>query len=180
MEPTLVKLQRTPWIERKFEFDLSPGWIYNILERLNGTGVRLRELTAVVPDEIASMKAGKGWSIKEHIGHLTDLEELHLGRLNDFILREPVLRAADMSNRKTEEAKHNQKSLGLLISEFIAIRNRLVFNFEKLDEETQHHRALHPRLNVHMRPVDMAFFTAEHDDHHLASIRMLKKEIVFK
>jgi len=28
-----------------------------------------------------------------------------------------------------------------------------------------------------MRPVDMAFFTAEHDDHHLASIREIMNRI---
>jgi hypothetical protein len=28
-----------------------------------------------------------------------------------------------------------------------------------------------------MRPVDMAYFTAEHDDHHLASMRTLIEKI---
>ncbi|MFT4669296.1 MAG: hypothetical protein ACI9M9_001964 [Flavobacteriaceae bacterium] len=29
---------------------------------------------------------------------------------------------------------------------------------------------MHPRLKVLMRPVDLLFFVAEHDDHHLATI----------
>ena len=35
--------------------------------------------------------------------------------------------------------------------------------------------ALHPRLNQPMRVVDMAFFTAEHDDHHLARMTELSR-----
>jgi len=30
--------------------------------------------------------------------------------------------------------------------------------------------ATHPRLKVKMTPVDLAFFDAEHDDHHLLKI----------
>ena len=33
--------------------------------------------------------------------------------------------------------------------------------------------ALHPRLQKQMRLVDMCYFSAEHDDHHLAMMRAL-------
>ena len=42
---------------------------------------------------------------------------------------------------------------------------------EKLGDTTQAFRSMHPRLQVLMLPVDIAFFTAEHDDHHLADMR---------
>lgn len=42
---------------------------------------------------------------------------------------------------------------------------------EKLDYETQNTFATHPRLQIIMRPVDVAYFAAQHDDHHIASIR---------
>jgi hypothetical protein len=35
--------------------------------------------------------------------------------------------------------------------------------------------ALHPRLQQNIRVVDLAFFIAEHDDHHLARISELKR-----
>ncbi len=171
-------MQRTPWMSRKFQLEIPPGWIYNILERLHGTGFRIRELTAEITDAMASQRKGTAWSIKEHIGHLTDLEELHIGRVNDFIFKKPVLRAADMKNLKTESANHNEKPLVILTSEFINSRQSFIEHLEKLDEETQNFISMHPRLNIPMRPVDMAFFTAEHDDHHLASIRMLKQDIM--
>ena len=170
-------MERLPWIERQFYFDLPTGWLPNILERLNGTGLRLRELTSDLSDTRAATRLHEKWSIKEHIGHLADLEALHLGRVSDFLFREPSLRAADMSNQKTNLANHNTKPVVILISEFIEARNNFVNHLEKLDDETQHFASLHPRLKTPMRPVDMAFFTAEHDDHHLASIRMIRSQL---
>ena len=168
-------MERTKWIDRKFTFDFHDGWIYNILERLRGTEARIREMTSHISNEKLELKTGK-WSIKEHIGHLSDLEELHSGRLDDFIQRKKNLRPADMNNTKTNEAAHNTKKVEDLISEFATKRKGLVSMFEKLDDETQHFKSMHPRLFIHMRPVDVAYFTAEHDDHHLATIRELLTE----
>jgi hypothetical protein len=166
-------MNRTPWIERRFDFDIPPGWVYNILERLHGTSFRLAELTKELPDDQASWKDGSQWSVKEHIGHLTDLEELHTGRAHDFVLRVKILRAADMTNQKTNLANHNVSSLAKLMEDFHTARKNFITTLERMDDETHHFQAMHPRLQKLMRPVDMAFFTAEHDDHHLASIRRI-------
>ena len=166
-------MQRTKWVDRKFNFDIPEGWLCNVLERLRGTEVRLRTITALLTDEQTSRKAGDDWSIKEHIGHLSDLEELHEGRIDDFIARKKVLRAADMSNVKTNHAGHNSKSISELIDGFAFKRIIFISRLENLDDDTQRFQSLHPRLQSVMKPVDMAFFTAEHDDHHLASIRTI-------
>jgi hypothetical protein len=164
-------MQRTKWTDRKFSFDIPEGWLPSILERLRGTEIRLQALTADLSNDKASYKPNGKWSIKEHIGHLSDLEELHEGRIDDFIAGEKILRAADMSNTRTNQAEHNNKSIQQLIEEFAAKRNVFISRLEKLDDSTQQFQSLHPRLQAIMKPVDMAFFTAEHDDHHLASIR---------
>lgn len=164
-------MQRTKWTERKFNFDFPEGWIYNILERLRGTLARINEMTKSLADEQAAFKPGGKWSIKEHIGHLADLEEIHEGRIADFLWRKEVLRAADMSNAKTNLANHNLKSVKQLLEDFSRKRKQFIVHLEKLDDETQHFKSMHPRLQIMMRLVDMAYFTAEHDDHHLASMR---------
>ena len=164
-------MQRTKWTDRKFNFNIPEGWLPNILERLIGTEIRLNALTAALSNDEASYKPNGRWSIKEHIGHLSDLEELHEGRIDDFIAGNEILRAADMSNAKTNQAAHNNKSIQQLIQEFATKRNIFISRLEKLNDTTQQFRSLHPRLQAIMKPVDMAFFTAEHDDHHLASIR---------
>ncbi len=170
-------MQRTKWTERKFTFDFSEGWLPNILERLSGTPARLREMVSSVSNDEASLKPNDKWSIKENIGHLSDLEELHDGRIDDFLSRKTELRAADMKNAKTFNANHNAKSIEELLEDFSNVRKQFVKRFEKLDDETLLFKSLHPRLQVMMRPVDIAFFTAEHDDHHLADIRVILKTL---
>ena len=167
------KMQRTKWTERVFTFNIPEGWIYNILERLRGTIPRLQEMSDGLDENKLSSKDGGKWSIKEHIGHLSDLEDLHIGRLDDFIGRKNPLRAADMANARTEESRHNDRKLEELLLTFNNKRQLLIEKLRALDDVTQSTSSLHPRLKVEVKPVDIAFFTAEHDDHHLASIREL-------
>ncbi|MBA4146229.1 MAG: DinB family protein, partial [Cytophaga sp.] len=44
-----------------------------------------------------------------------------------------------------------------------------------LSEEQMKLGALHPRLQVKLTPVDLAWFDAEHDDHHLLKINAILK-----
>lgn len=168
-------MQRTKWTERKFSFDFPEGWMPNILERLRGTSARISALTSALTEDEAAGKSNGKWSLKEHIGHLGDLEDLHEGRIEDLIARKDTLRGADMSNAKTDTAGHDHRSISQLIRDFTEKRNRLVLRFEQLDDTTQRFHAKHPRLQKPMRPIDIAFFTAEHDDHHLATMREILK-----
>ena len=122
-------------------------------------------------EDLANLKPGGKWSIKEHIGHLYDLEFLHDGRLDDFKEGKEILRAADMKNVLTEESHHNLSSLDTLIDKFSKSRKDFLAKLNNLDDVTLMRKSLHPRLQIMMRPVDVAYFCAEHDDHHLASIR---------
>ena len=170
-------MQRTKWVDRKFTFDFPEGWIFNILERLRGTSVRMQDIIKNLSKEQLTKRIDNAWGIQEHIGHLLDLEELHEGRIDDFIARKEILRAADMSNAKTVAANHNNADVQQLLSTFKKSRDHFITRLEGLDDETQNFKSLHPRLKIMMRPVDMACFTAEHDDHHVASMRLLMKKI---
>lgn len=168
-------MNRIKWTDRTFPQDLPEGLIFNILERLSGTGPRLIDICLNLSNQDALVKKDSQWSIKEHIGHLKDLEELHIGRLHDFKDKKESLRPADMTNQKTNQGTHNERSLELLIVDFIYHRNLLIGLYENLDDSIQVFSSLHPRLNIQMKPVDLAYFIAEHDDHHLASIREIMK-----
>ena len=163
-------LRRTRWVEREFDFSLPVGAFPCVLERLRGTPARLEELTRGVAREALTAKAGGAWSIQEQAGHLLDLDELHEGRLEDYARHHSTLRAADMTNRKTEEAGHNQARLEDLLAAFRAARLGFVRRLEAMSESEVAASALHPRLRKQMRVIDLAYFVAEHDDHHLASI----------
>jgi hypothetical protein len=166
-------MERSKWIDRKFSFDYPVGWLHNIAERLLGTPVRLHALVASVNEVLAARAEPGAWSIKEHIGHLLDLEELHETRLKELKEKKTQLSAADMSNTKTIQSNHNSMSLQRLISDFSQERKRFVELLFSLSDDTHNHAAMHPRLKKRMRPIDVAYFTAEHDDHHLATIRQI-------
>jgi uncharacterized damage-inducible protein DinB len=163
-------IRRTKWVEREFEFNLPVGVMPCLVERLRGTPARLEELTRGLAAEVLTAKHGGAWSVQEHAGHLLDLDELHEGRLEDYARRLPTLRPADMTNRRTEEAGHNGASLPALLAGFRDARLGFVRRLEALTEAELSASALHPRLRKQMRVLDLAFFVAEHDDHHLASI----------
>jgi uncharacterized damage-inducible protein DinB len=168
-------ISQLPWTQRTFNFDFHPGLFPNIMERLSGTSARISELIYGLSDEKLSENISKKWSIKEHIGHLHDLEDLHYSRLDDFLNHAPVLRAADMTNKKTNEANHNSRAIGELIEQFKMSRKTFTDRLSTLNEYQIIITSMHPRLNQPMRLVDMMLFTAEHDDHHLAIIRNLRK-----
>lgn len=164
---------RTPWFQRRFTFDLPVGVFPSVVERVRGTPARLAERLRGLPGAFLTRRDGDAWSIQENVGHLLDLEPLWLGRLEETLAGAPTLRAADLTNRTTVEANHNARPLGELVDEFRAARRRFV---ERLDGLTQVQVAMasrHPRLGVPMRVIDLAWFVAEHDDHHLARISEL-------
>jgi hypothetical protein len=76
-----------------------------------------------------------------------------------------------MTNARTHAADHNAQNINVLIEGLNEKRRNFVMKLQTLSDEIQNSSALHPRLQVPMRPIDVAYFTAEHDDHHLADIR---------
>ena len=172
-------MNRLKWVERKFHFDLPVGVFPSIVERLRGTPARLEELVRSFPAELLTERPEGAWSVKEQVGHLLDLDELHEGRLDDYDTGAATLRPADVENRKTHEAGHNSRPVEDLLAEFRAARTRFVEKLEAMDEVALARTALHPRLQQPMRVVDLAFFVAEHDDHHLVSVTELRRKLSF-
>ncbi|MDT4965823.1 MAG: hypothetical protein QOJ64_560 [Acidobacteriota bacterium] len=169
-------VQRIAWFTREFSFDLLPLWMYpNILERLRGTPARLEDLTRECSRERVTRRDGDKWSIQEHAGHLLDLDPLGMNRLDDFENGAETLHAADVENCKTHEANHNASAMENILAAFRAERTEFVRRLDEYDEALVRRTAVHPRLKMRIRVIDLAFFIAEHDDHHLARISELKR-----
>lgn len=168
-------VERTEWIKRHFSFELPLGMYGNVVERVRGTPARLEDLTCGLSCEILTRRDGDKWSIQEHAGHLLDLEALGMIRLDDFEAGSDALTAADMANRKTYEANHNANKIENILAAFRKERMEFVRRLDTYDEEFAQRAAIHPRLQARVRVIDLAFFIAEHDDHHLARISELKR-----
>lgn len=166
------------WTERKFNFDYPATKWPDLLERVRGTPARIEErIQGLTKSVLTRRRVGMGWSIQENIGHLIDLEYLPMQRIEEILANKAVLVAADMSNRKTHEADHNDKDIRTLCAELRSERAKLVAQFEGLGDADWARASLHPRLNQPMRIVDIAYFTAEHDDYHLGRIGELIRAI---
>jgi uncharacterized damage-inducible protein DinB len=158
------------WFERNFEFSFPVELHPNLLTRLRGTPARVEEVLRGRSHELLIEKPQEKWSAQEHAGHLLDLEPLWLARVGDYVAGSAQLSAADLKNRKTDEANHNARSLERILAEFRAARAKLLKRVDELDASLLNRAIPHPRLKTPIRLVDHLYFVAEHDDHHLARI----------
>jgi uncharacterized damage-inducible protein DinB len=161
-----------PWLEYRWTFDFPVGMFRSVLERLRGTPSRLEDLVPGVSATLTRHERKK-WSAQEHVGHLWTVEVLFQTRIGEYLRGEKTLTPADMGNRATAAASYNDRSIGEIVAEFRAARARTLQMLDPLTLEEAERISHHPRLDRPMRLVDLCFFSAEHDDHHLALIREL-------
>ncbi len=108
------------WFERKFDFTFPVEQHPNLCMRLRGTPARLEEIVRNADPDVLVRKPYQDdkWSAQEHAGHLSDLEPLWLARVDDYIAEASQLTVADLSNRKTHEAQHNQRPIDEILAQF--------------------------------------------------------------
>jgi uncharacterized damage-inducible protein DinB len=162
------------WFDRTFELGLSAAAAPELLERLRRTPERLASAVRGLPPEALTRRREGKWSIQENAGHLFDLESLWDQRLDDYDAGAPELNAADLENRKTHEAAHNDRPIADVLADFSAARGRITERLARMSPAALARTSLHPRLRQPMSVVDLCFFVAEHDDHHLHTIDELR------
>src|ERR1700694_1123241 len=127
-------VERTEWIKRQFAFGL-PLWMYpNVVERVRGTPARLEDLTRSLTREMITRRDGDKWSIQEQAGHLLDLEDLGMRRLDDFEAGRETLTAAGMENRETHDSNHNADTIENILARFWRERMEFVRRLDAYDE----------------------------------------------
>lgn len=168
-------MEQLKWTERKFDFGFTKEYLPFLLERIKGTAPRIEEMISRFSEEELAKQVDKAWSVKEHIGHLVDLEELHQARVEQFKEGLKELRAADMSNKKTYEADHNKRKVADLLDDLRKTRSHFISSIEAIAENKLDHKALHPRLQKEITVTDLVYFVGEHDNHHLTIMASLLK-----
>lgn len=164
------------WFDRKFELGLGPDAAPALLVRLRRTPNRLAEAVRGLPLHVLTRKPEGKWSIQENAGHLFDLESLWEQRLDDYDAGATELHPADLENRKTHEARHNDRPISAILADFSTARDRIVDRIARMSSAELARTSLHPRLRQPMSIVDLCFFVAEHDDHHLRTIEELIRD----
>ena len=147
------------------------------MERLEGTSLRLTDKVSRIPVGQYTIQLQGSWSIQENVGHLINLEPLWQGRLDDILSASKYLRATDLGNKGTDDARYNDKDMHALLTEFRLLRETTINRLRSLSRDDVFRHALHPRLESPMRTMDLFLFVAEHDDHHLARITALNEQL---
>jgi uncharacterized damage-inducible protein DinB len=166
------------WFSRTFELGLPPDAAPEILYRLRSAPDRLAAAVEGLSPEILTKRSENKWSIQENAGHLFDLESLWDQRLDDYARGAETLHPADLENRKTHEAAHNARPITNILGDFRNARLAIVEKISRMTPAELSRTALHPRLQQPMTVVDLCYFVAEHDDHHLRTIEDLRSSFL--
>jgi uncharacterized damage-inducible protein DinB len=154
------------WFERQFTFGLPSGMLPFYLERLEGTIVRIETKVANISEEMLATQLNNKWSIKQNIGHLAEVDGIALQRIAEIIKGVSPMSPAVFEPR----GDYNAQPVEEVINFFRENRKKNLNAYYNLAEKDLLKSSLHPRLKVQMTPVDLAWFDAEHDDHHLVKI----------
>ena len=158
-------IKRFEWFDRQFTFGLPAGLLPFYLERLEGTIARLHQKVKDVDDNVLSEKFNGKWSIKQNIGHLAEVDVVGNKRIDEMVAGTSILSPAVF-----EPQDYNPWPIEKVLVYFEKTRTDNLKKYKDLSEEQLLKASLHPRLKVMMTPVDLAWFDAEHDDHHLVKI----------
>jgi len=164
-------MKRLAWFERQFPSNLPIGMYPFYLERLEGTIARLEAKVKGISEEILSAKFDDKWSVKQNIGHLAEVDEISFKRIDEIIQGISPMSPAVFEPK----LDYNSMPVSKVLQYFRENRTRNVERYRNVSEEHLTKSSLHPRLKVMMTPVDLSFFEAEHDDHHLVTIHTILK-----
>src|SRR5437867_12734122 len=126
--------EKLKWTDRTFAFTFPVEVYPEMIERVRGTPARLEDRVKALPVNILTKRDGERWSIHENAGHLLDLESLVRLRLEQYLTSAKELHAADMSNRRTYGADHNQAPTESILKDFRQQRTQLVGRLENMSQ----------------------------------------------
>jgi hypothetical protein len=169
-------MKKLEWFERKFSFGVPAGMLPFYLERLQGTLPRLEKKLTGVSEEILSNKLDGKWSIKQNIGHLAEVDEIANKRIDEMLQGVTPMSPAVFEPK----LDYNSKPINEVLALFKKNRNENLKKYKQLSESALSKSSLHPRLKVELTPVDLAYFDAEHDDHHLVRINEILTSLTTK
>jgi hypothetical protein len=162
-------MRELPWFERYLVFGKPKEMLPYFLDRLEGTICRIQEKVKGISEEILTAQHNGKWSVKQNIGHLAEVDEIANKRMDEMVAGISPMSPAVFEPR----VDYNQMPVQVVVDYFAKTRKENILKYQRLTEDELMKASLHPRLKVMMTPVDLAWFDAEHDDHHLVKINFI-------
>jgi hypothetical protein len=172
-----IERMKNKWVDRKFNFEFDFSLYPEFIQRLMATPDILVSLIAPIPEDLLKIKENHEWSIQENVGHLITVDDLFIGRLDDYESGATELRPADVSGTGTNKANYNLDKIPNLLKFFREKRMGYIHRLESTNSDVFNKSAWHPRLKKPMRLCDMLYFQAEHDDYHINRIKYLHQSL---
>lgn len=166
-------MKKLQWFERQFHFGVPTGMLPFYLERLEGTITRLEQKLKHISEDKLSTRLNDKWSVKQNIGHLAEVDEIANKRIDEMIAGVSPMSPAVFEPKQDYNAMPIEK----VLEYFKTNRLSNIKKYQQLNEVDLSKSSLHPRLKAQMNPVDLAYFDAEHDDHHLVTINEILKTL---
>ena len=168
-------METVKWFERVFTFGLPNGMLPFYIERLEGTLPRIEKKIKDIPEDILSHRLDNKWSVKENIGHLAEVDQIANKRIDEIISG-----ISPMSPAVFEPKPYHEWPIRKMLQYFHENRKKNIERYQSLTAGELQKTSLHPRLKLMMSPVDLAWFDAEHDDHHLVRINDILSTLLRK
>lgn len=170
-------MNTSKWFDRQFDFSFGTDQYADVYKRLQQAPAILQQVIDNAPEAALVLQPDGKWSIKEHTGHLSVMEPIWRVRFEDIQQQKPVLTTADLTNSATSNAGFNNYSITALLERFVEERRATLATLDRMDVRNESLTSMHPRLQRPMRMIDLAYFVAEHDDHHIAAITAMIEQI---
>ncbi len=173
-----------PWAEKTVKRSYVLADVTSLITRVNGAPARVEDALKSIEERYVRVRTPmKGasdeprpalrWSPLDHAGHLLDVDELHSQRVKDFLNDVESLSVPDAGNKKTEDEHYNRQPMEPILQRFRVGRSTLANVLYGLPESAFEKESVYPKTGEKIRLLDYVEIIAEHDDHHLATIREL-------
>jgi hypothetical protein len=166
-------MDKLQWFERTFTFGLPKGMLPFYIERMEGTLPRIEMKVRGIAEEVLSNRLNGKWSVKENIGHLAEVNEVSHKRIEELIAG-----ISPLSPAVFEPKGYHEWPIQKVLDFFRVTREKNIDRYRTLNSDQLEKQGLHPRLKLMVSPVDLAWFEAEHDDHHLVRINEILETLV--
>ncbi len=142
----------------------------DVLEIMETNMTDTASLLAGVGEDKAGYRYAPGkWSIKQVVGHLTDVERLFGYRTMAFARRDKAPLPSFDQNEYVEHANFDNRSLRNIAGEFECIRRSTVALFRSFDPDVLMRTGIASGFSFTVRSV--AFILAGHEIHHVGVLK---------